>query len=62
LPRVNVLEWVRLPGDELFILGGALPLVWLSWQGLRYPNARRVDAETELPRMLFTYEADTQQR
>ncbi len=62
LPWVNVLEWARLPGDALFIVGGALPLVWLCWQALRYPNQRRIDAESELPRMLFTYESDTQQR
>ena len=62
LPWVNVLEWARLPGDALFIVGGALPLVWLCWQALRYPNPRRIDAESELPRMLFTYESDTQQR
>jgi nitric oxide reductase subunit B len=62
LPWVNVLEWARLPGDALFIVGGALPLVWLCWQALRYPNPRRIEAESELPRMLFTYESDTQQR
>jgi hypothetical protein len=49
LPWVNVLEWARLPGDALFILGGALPLVWLCWQALRYPNPRRIEAETECP-------------
>lgn len=53
LPWVNVLEWLRLPGDALFIVGGALPLVWLCWQALRYPNPRRIEAETELPRMLY---------
>jgi nitric oxide reductase subunit B len=62
LPWVNILEWARLPGDALFILGGALPLVWLCWQALRYPNPRRIDAETELPRMLYTYESDAQER
>jgi hypothetical protein len=25
---------------------------------LRYPNPRRVEAETELPRTLYTYESD----
>jgi nitric oxide reductase subunit B len=56
LSWVKALEWARLPGDALFIVGGALPLVWLCWQALRYPNPRRVDAETELPRMLYTHE------
>ncbi len=27
----TVLEWMRLPGDVLFILGGALPLLWLAF-------------------------------
>jgi nitric oxide reductase subunit B len=29
------LEWLRLPGDVLFIVGGALPIVVLCWRGLR---------------------------
>jgi nitric oxide reductase subunit B len=58
VPWVNVVEWLRLPGDALFILGGALPLVWLCWQAVRYPNPRRIEAETELPRALYTYETD----
>ncbi|MGH8069350.1 MAG: nitric-oxide reductase large subunit [Candidatus Entotheonellia bacterium] len=61
LPWVNVLEWTRLPGDALFILGGVVPLVWLCWQALRYPNPRRIEAETELPRTLYTYESDPRQ-
>ena len=35
---VNLLEWARLPGDLLFIVGGALPLLWLCWRAMRYPN------------------------
>lgn len=33
---VTVIEWVRLPGDIIFIVGGILPLLWLSWQGVRH--------------------------
>jgi nitric oxide reductase subunit B len=51
---VNILEWARLPGDALFILGGALPLIWLCWRALRYPNPNRIESEVELPTMLFT--------
>jgi nitric oxide reductase subunit B len=58
LSWVNTLEWARLPGDALFILGGALPLVWLCWQALRHPNPRRIEAEAELSRMLYTYDSD----
>jgi nitric oxide reductase subunit B len=29
-----LLEWLRLPGDVIFIGGGVLPLLWMTWQGL----------------------------
>jgi nitric oxide reductase subunit B len=29
-PLVRTLEWARLPGDLLFILGGILPIVYLA--------------------------------
>jgi nitric oxide reductase subunit B len=32
----TVFEWLRLPGDVVFIVGGALPLLWLTWQGARH--------------------------
>ncbi len=35
-PGNAVLEWVRLPGDLVFILGGVLPFVWICWLGVRY--------------------------
>jgi len=50
LPWVNILEWARLPGDALFSAGGALPVVWLCWQALRYPNRSgllKVDARQQ---------------
>lgn len=34
-----VLEWLRMPGDIVFILGGALPLFYLSFLGVRYMRA-----------------------
>ena len=30
-----MLEWIRLPGDVVFIVGGAFPIIVLCWQGLR---------------------------
>jgi nitric oxide reductase subunit B len=30
----SMFEWMRLPGDALFILGGTLPVLWLCWRGL----------------------------
>ena len=53
-PWVNALEWLRLPGDVLFIAGGVLPLIWLCWKGVRYPNPNRLGPEAEVPTQLFT--------
>jgi len=37
--RANaILEWLRMPGDVVFILGGALPILYLSFLGIRYPK------------------------
>ena len=30
-----LLEWLRLPGDAVFIVGGILPLLYLTWRGVR---------------------------
>jgi nitric oxide reductase subunit B len=35
-PTSRFLEWLRLPGDVLFIGGGVLPLLWICWCGVRY--------------------------
>jgi nitric oxide reductase subunit B len=35
-PTNSVLEWLRLPGDVLFILGGVLPFLWICWLGVRH--------------------------
>ncbi|MBI1357035.1 MAG: nitric-oxide reductase large subunit [Acidobacteria bacterium] len=42
-------EWMRLPGDILFILG-APPLLYMAWQGLRYgrPPTSREEPEDVL--------------
>lgn len=29
-PAVRLLEWLRLPGDMIFIVGGILPVVYLA--------------------------------
>lgn len=33
---VSLIEWLRLPGDAVFIVGGILPFLWLCWRGVRY--------------------------
>jgi nitric oxide reductase subunit B len=41
-----MIEWARMPGDVVFIVGGVLPLVWIAWLGVRY----RIKGSThELP-------------
>ncbi|WP_454084806.1 nitric-oxide reductase large subunit [Georgenia sp. Marseille-Q6866] len=48
-PGNVVLEWLRMPGDVLFILGGILPFVWICWLGVRYgvrPTVTRMEPET----------------
>jgi nitric oxide reductase subunit B len=31
---LSMLEWLRLPGDALFIVGGTLPILYLCWLGV----------------------------
>ncbi len=45
-----LIEWIRLPGDVVFIAGGVLPVLYLCWLGIRY-TVPRVTLEEE---MLFT--------
>jgi nitric oxide reductase subunit B len=33
---LSLLEWLRLPGDAVFILGGTLPVLYLCWLGVRH--------------------------
>jgi len=35
-PGNALLEWTRLPGDLLFIIGGCVPFLWICFQGLRH--------------------------
>jgi nitric oxide reductase subunit B len=30
------LEWLRLPGDVVFIAGGVLPVLYLCWLAIRH--------------------------
>ena len=39
-----LLEWLRLPGDILFIVGGALPALYIAYLGIRY-TVKRVTLE-----------------
>ena len=50
---LRVLEWLRLPGDAVFIVGGVLPLILLCWRAVR-SVARRPAAGAESLTPLFT--------
>jgi nitric oxide reductase subunit B len=51
--RTNALiEWLRLPGDVLFIAGGILPILYLTWLAVRH-MARHV-AREQPAEILFT--------
>jgi nitric oxide reductase subunit B len=47
-----LLEWIRLPGDVVFIVGGVLPLLYLCYLGVRHIVPRVVVEEPE--DILFT--------
>jgi nitric oxide reductase subunit B len=50
--RTNAfLEWLRLPGDAVFISGGILPVLYLAWLGVRRPKQQTSLPEEEI---LFT--------
>ena len=51
-PSNSLIEWMRLPGDVVFIVGGALPFLWICWLGVRYRVRNQVMEEPE--DVLFT--------
>ena len=51
-PSNSLLEWLRLPGDVIFIGGGALPFLWICWLGVRYRT--RNETMIEPHDVLFT--------
>jgi nitric oxide reductase subunit B len=48
----TLLEWLRFPGDVLFIVGGVLPVLYICWLGVRYRVRRETLEEPE--DILFT--------
>jgi len=47
-----LLEWLRLPGDALFIVGGTLPVLYLCWRGVSRMKGRTPREEPD--GVLFT--------
>jgi len=48
----SVLEWLRMPGDVVFILGGTLPILYLAFLGIRHMRTNPVMEEPK--DILFT--------
>ena len=51
-PSNSLLEWIRLPGDILFIVGGTFPVLYLCWLGITRMNKQTLLEEPE--GVLFT--------
>jgi nitric oxide reductase subunit B len=49
---LSLLEWMRLPGDVVFILGGTLPVLYLCWLGVRHMKKQPLREEPD--GVLFT--------
>ena len=55
-PTNALIEWARMPGDMVFIVGGVLPLLYLCYLGVRYTVPRITMEEPE--DILFTEVAE----
>ncbi|SDL12843.1 nitric oxide reductase subunit B [Tessaracoccus oleiagri] len=53
-PGNAILEWMRMPGDVVFLVGGILPFVWICWLGIRHGLPATVT--TMEPETLFVVE------
>jgi nitric oxide reductase subunit B len=47
----SLIEWIRLPGDIVFIAGGVVPLLYICYLGVRHRVKRTTTEEAEI---LFT--------
>jgi nitric oxide reductase subunit B len=52
-PTNSVFEWLRLPGDVVFIGGGVLPFLYICWLGVRY-RVKPVTLGDQPEDLLFT--------
>jgi nitric oxide reductase subunit B len=48
----SILEWLRMPGDVVFIVGGALPVLYIAFLGIRHMRKSFTMEEPE--EVLFT--------
>jgi nitric oxide reductase subunit B len=49
----SLLEWLRLPGDILFVVGGAVPVLWMALLGVRH-RGQHSDVSAPSDVALFT--------
>ncbi len=54
----TLVEWLRLPGDALFIAGGVLPVLYLAWRGVSGHKAAAPEID-EQEVALFTEEIES---
>jgi nitric oxide reductase subunit B len=47
-----ILEWMRMPGDIVFIVGGTLPILYLTFLGIRHTRSSTTTEESKA--VLFT--------
>jgi nitric oxide reductase subunit B len=43
---MKLFQWSRMPGDIVFILGGALPILWLAWRAISGGKKATASADT----------------
>jgi nitric oxide reductase large subunit len=48
-PGNQLLDWGRMPGDLIFIIGGTLPFLWIAWLGVAVADCPVRDACTSSP-------------
>jgi nitric oxide reductase subunit B len=55
-PGNSLIEWLRMPGDMILIVGGVLPFVWIAWTAIR--NLRSTPVSEEIPESALYIEFD----
>lgn len=50
-PGIRIIEWLRFPGDALFIAGGIFPIVYLAMRMVANRNRSGKTAPDELPKL-----------
>lgn len=54
-PFVTMLEWLRFPGDLVFILFGILPVCYLALRMIKHRNRVGIAESGKPPSLTYTY-------